>query len=250
MSEDFYGDARLYDRLFTETEQAVDFYREQAARQGGTVLELGCGTGRKLIPIAADGHRCTGLDLSPAMLAEAERKARELGVALHLIDGDMRSFDLQATFDLVVIAGNSLLHLDEPDDLLACLQAARGHLAPGGLLAFDVFNPSVQMLAEADGVRRRRDALSFIDPERGRVVVEVSEIYDAAAQVTRGLWSFSSDDEADFAQLRLEVRSIFPQELLQLLAASGLRVVDRFGDWTGSPFASGSPIQLLVCEAM
>lgn len=54
MSRRFYSDAKLYDRLFPGGEPAVDFYRAVAERQAGSVLELGCGTGRKLIPIASD----------------------------------------------------------------------------------------------------------------------------------------------------------------------------------------------------
>jgi SAM-dependent methyltransferase len=94
MSEQFYSDARLYDRLFPGGEQAVDFYRAEADRQGGCVLELGCGTGHKLIPIASDGHPCMGLELSPDMLAEAPRKADERGVETEWVQGDMREFDL------------------------------------------------------------------------------------------------------------------------------------------------------------
>src|SRR4051794_39403052 len=82
MSERFYSDARLYDRVFPGGEPAVDFYRSEADRQGGCVLELGCGTGHKLIPIAADGHPCTGLELSSDMLTEAQRKADERALAV------------------------------------------------------------------------------------------------------------------------------------------------------------------------
>src|SRR3954464_12481285 len=118
MSERFYSDGRLYDRLFPDGEPAVDFYRAEADRQGGSVLELGCGTGHKLIPIASDGHPCTGLELSPTMLAEVQGKADERGVAVEWLQGDMREFELGRTFDLVFIAANSLLHLHEPDDLV------------------------------------------------------------------------------------------------------------------------------------
>jgi SAM-dependent methyltransferase len=102
MSEQFYSDARLYDRLFPGGRPAVDFYRAEADRQGGSVLELGSGTGRKLIPIAADGHPCTGLELSPDMLAEAQRKAEERDAEVEWVQGDMRAFDLGRTFDLVL----------------------------------------------------------------------------------------------------------------------------------------------------
>jgi SAM-dependent methyltransferase len=235
MSEQFYSDARLYDRLFPGGEQAVDFYRAEADRQGGCVLELGCGTGHKLIPIASDGHPCMGLELSPEMLAEAQRKADERGVDVEWVQGDMREFDLGRTFDLVFIAANSLLHVHEAEDLVDCFRSVRRHLAPGARLVFDVFNPSVRMLAQADGVRRRRDALSFVDLDRGEVHVDVAETYDAAAQVTRGRWYFSTDSEPDFVVAPLEIRSIFPQELPLLLSLGGLRVVERFGDWSRAP---------------
>ncbi|MFG1909759.1 class I SAM-dependent methyltransferase [Kribbella sp. NPDC048928] len=249
MSERFYSDAALYDRLFPGGVQAVDFYRAAADRQGGCVLELGCGTGQKLIPIASDGHPCVGLELSPHMLAEARRKADERRVEVEWVQGDMREFDLGRSFDLVFVAANSLLHLHEADDLVGCFRSVRRHLAPGARLVFDVFNPSVRMLAQADGVRRRRDALSFVDPDRGVVHVDVAETYDAAAQVTRGTWYFSTATEADFAVAPLEIRSIFPQELPLLLSLGGLRVVERFGTWSRTRLTADAPLQLYVCEA-
>ncbi|MFF0267985.1 class I SAM-dependent methyltransferase [Kribbella sp. NPDC004536] len=248
MSEQFYSDARLYDRLFPGGEQAVNFYRAEADRRGGRVLELGSGTGQKLIPIASDGHLCTGLELSPGMLAEAQRKADERGVDVQWVQGEMCEFDLGRTFDLVFIAANSLLHLHEAEDLVSCFRSVRKHLARGARLIFDVFNPSVRMLAQADGVRRRRDALSFVDPDRGVVHVDVAETYDAGAQVTRGRWYFSTDSEVDFKVAPLEIRSIFPQELPLLLALGGLRVVERFGDWSRTPLTADAALQLYVCE--
>ena len=249
MSERFYSDARLYDRLFPGGEPAVDFYRAEADRQGGCVLELGCGTGHKLIPIASDGHPCTGLELSSDMLTEAQRKADERTLAVEWVQGDMRDFDLGRTFDLVIIAANSLLHLHETADLLSCLRSVRAHLAPGARFVFDVFNPSVRLLADADGVRRTRDALSFVDPDRGNVKVYFAETYDSAAQVTRGTWHFSTDVEPDFVVAPLELRSIFPQELPLLLSLGGLQLVERFGDWSGRPFTGDAAVQLCVCES-
>lgn len=248
MSQRFYADARLYDRLFPGGAQAVDFYRAEADRHAGHVLELGSGTGSKLIPIASDGHRCHGLELSPDMLTEARRKADESEVDVRWLQGDMRNFDLGRTFDFVFIAGNSLLHLHEIEDLLSCFASVRRHLAPGGRFAFDVFNPSVTLLAQADGVRRRRETLSFVDPRRGEVYVDVAETYDAAAQVTRGTWYFSTDSETDFAEAPLEIRSIFPKELPLLLSLGGLRPLERFGDWSRSALTADAALQIYVCE--
>ena len=155
--------------------------------------------------------------------------------------------DLGRTFDLVFIAANSLLHLHEAEDLVDCLRSVRRHLAPGARLIFDVFNPNVRMLAQADGVRRRRETLSFVDPDRG-VHVDVAERYDAAAQVTRGRWYFSTDSVTDFVVAPLEIRSIFPQELPLLLSLGGLRVIQRFGDWSRAPLTAAAALQLYVCE--
>lgn len=247
-TDPFYSDAQLYDRLFPGGAEVVQFYRSAAGERGGDVLELGCGTGHKLIPIAADGHRCTGLELSPAMLARARHKADERDVEVQWVQGDMRDFALGRSFDLVVIAANSLLHLHDTEDLVSCFRAVRSHLAPGGRLVFDVFNPDVRVLAHADGVRRRREALSYVDPDRGVVHVDVAETYDPVAQVTRGTWFFSTDAEADFVVVPLEMRSIFPQELPLLVSLGGLRVVERYGDWSRTPLTADAALQLVVCE--
>ncbi|MFC7359722.1 class I SAM-dependent methyltransferase [Nocardioides astragali] len=249
MSRSFYSHARLYDLMFPGGESAVEFYRDYADRHGGRVLELGCGTGQKLIPIASDGHPCVGLDFSSDMLSEARRKANERGVAVEWVQGDMRAFDLGRTFDFVFIAANSLLHLHEAEDLVSCFRSVRRHLAPGARFVFDVFSPSVRLLAEADGVRRARESLSFVDPDRGDVSVDVAENYDAPAQVTRGTWYLSTSSEPDFVVAPLEIRSIFPQELPLLVALGGLRLVERFGDWSGRPFGVDSPLQICVCES-
>ena len=154
VDEAFYSHPQLYDLMFPSDGPAVDFYRAEAARTGGRILELGCGTGHKLIPVASDGYSCVGVDLSTEMLAEARRKAGDRSVAVEWVQGDMTDFDLGRTFDLVFITANSLLHLHETDDLVSCFTSVQRHLAPGARFIFDVFNPSVRMLAGADGVRR------------------------------------------------------------------------------------------------
>ena len=93
---DAYGrtDARHCDfafGIFRSPSGDVDFYRGLARESDGPVLELGCGTGRVLLPIARDGIACTGLDSSEAMLEELRRK-RPPG-NLRLVRGSMRDFD-------------------------------------------------------------------------------------------------------------------------------------------------------------
>jgi SAM-dependent methyltransferase len=233
--------------LTVGTESKVQFYLDLATASGGSVLELACGTGTMLLPIAERDIACQGVDLSDDMLAQAQTKFDASGASAGLHAGDMTDFDLDDTFALVFVASNSLTHLHTPGDIVSCFRAARRHLAPGGRFAFDVFNPSVAILAAADGVRRERQR--FHDPERGEVRVDVEERYDSAAQVTRGVWYFSTEREADFFVASLEVRGMFPQELPLLIEAGGLRLLDRFGDFDRHPFTSDAPNQVCVCGA-
>ena len=247
MSEKFYANARLYDVLFgiaPGTKGA--HYLALAQASGGSVLELACGTGSMLIPIASSGIPSTGLDLSTHMLAEARRKLAEAGTHAKLLEGNMADFDLGEQFDLIFIAGNSVLHLHETHDLLNCMRCVRRHLNDGGRFAFDVFNPNVQILAAADGVRRERRR--FQDPERGEVRWETEAQYDPVAQVTREMWYFSTAEAPDFLATPLEMRSIFPQELPLLLEAGGFRLLERYGDFQGSAFAGDMPSQVCICE--
>ena len=250
MPGSLYSDARLYDLMFPQPGgpgSRAQFYLDLAATTGGPVLELGCGTGSVLLPIAERGIACQGIDLSSAMLARAREKFEARGVTAGLHVGDMTDFDLDERFGLVFVASNSLTHLHVADDVVSCFRAVRRHLTPGGRFAFDVFNPSVQVLAGADGLRRERRR--FADPERGEIRVDVEERYDAAAQVTRGIRYFSTDTEPDFVVSPVEVRSFFPQELVLLLEAGGLRLVERFGDVERAPFTGDAPSQVCICEA-
>lgn len=222
------------------------FYLDLAAAARPPVLELACGTGSMLLPIAAQGIACEGVDLSSDMLAAARAKFAAEGLSTPFHVGDMASFDFGRRFGLIFIASNSLLHLHAAEDIVRCFQSVRRHLDQGGRFAFDVFNPSVQMLAEADG--KRREMQRFHDPERGEVRVDVEERYDAVAQVTRGVWYFSAEREADFLTVSLEVRSIFPQELPLLVEAGGLRLLERYGDFSGSPFTNKARHQVCICE--
>jgi SAM-dependent methyltransferase len=245
-----YSSARLYDLMYPQPSglgSKAQFYLDLAVASGGAVLELACGTGTMLLPIAERGIPCQGVDLSGDMLAQARTKFEASGASVGLHEGDMTDFDLDARFGFVFVASNSLTHLHAAGDIVRCFRAVRRHLAAGGRFAFDVFNPSVQYLAAANGVRREMQR--FYDPERGEVRVDVEERYDAAAQVTRGVWYFSAEREPDFFVASVEVRSMFPQELPMLIEAGGLRLLDRFGDFERNPFTSETPHQVCVCEA-
>lgn len=245
MSDPFYSDPELYDLVFAPGGYGP-FYAGQAKLAGGSVLELACGTGQLLVPIARGGARAVGLDLSAPMLAAARARAAAEAAEVRLVEGDMRAFNLGERFALVYVARNSLLHLATVDDFLACLACVRRHLLPGGAFVFDVFNPDVGILARAPG--ERFPLMRVAHPRRGTVRIEATSDYDAATQVNRATWYFSTEDEPDFLVAPLHLRSVFPQELPLLLAAGGMRLESRHGDFAGGAFGSGSRHQVCVCR--
>jgi SAM-dependent methyltransferase len=245
MSDRFYSDPQLYELMFPSGPHAR-FYTEEAQRAGGPVLELACGTGQILLPIAQSGLRAVGLDLSPAMLRAARERLREASVPGEVVEGNMRDFDLGELFALVFVARNSLLHLHRIEDLLACFRSVLRHLQPGGAFVVDVFNPSVHLLARPAG--RRFPVMQIHHPERGEVTVEAEGEYDAAAQVKREMWYFSAPGQPDFWRAPLAVRNIFPQELPLLLAAGGFRIETLYGDLSREPFQGKSSRQVCICR--
>jgi SAM-dependent methyltransferase len=195
MQDDYEGPLALnYDALFDvmrDPSGDIAFYRGLAQEVGGPVLEIGCGTGRVLLPTAALGIPCVGLDASPAMLAVLRGKQPPANV--ELVQGRMESFDLgDRRFRLVTCPFRAFQHLLTVDAQLATLANIRKHLAPGGAFAFDVFDPKLAFLAAPtpddqerleltfvrDGVQTRRFSRTRVD--RANQILEVTFRFDPA----------------------------------------------------------------------
>ncbi len=140
--------AELYDPWSASVVEDVAFYLEEARRSGGPVLELGVGTGRIAVPIAADGIRVIGVDSSRAMLEICARRAALAGVDVDLRVGDLRKPPVTERVPLVICPFRSLLHMQTDEDRLSALGAAYNLLGPGGRLVFDVFAPDAADIAQ------------------------------------------------------------------------------------------------------
>lgn len=221
-----------------------NFYTELARRTGGPVLELACGTGRLSVPLAEDGHPVVGLDNSAAMLAAARQKAGEAAVEIEFVKGDMRSFDLGREFALVIVSCNSLSHLVTNEELTGSLRRIARHLAPGGLLAFDVVNPRLADLVRADRTSTRLDVL-----EGGTNGPAIEELlaYDPVSQVRVLQWLINGRDQHRRTE-EMRLRTIFPQELPLLLNTAGLELTARFGDFDGNPLTGDSLNQVCIAH--
>lgn len=230
-----------------EPSPAIDWFRAIARRTGGPILELGCGTGRVAIPLAQDGHDVVGLDRSEAMLARADRHARREGVALRLVEGDMRSFSFSEAFPLIAIPANTFLMLT-PDERWSCLARCREHLAETGLLAIDCFQPDPEQIVGRDGVVR--EDWTRHDPESGRDVTKFSSSYANVDQIDLRWWFEEVDDEGHLTrwQRAATLHYMYRREAELLFSAAGFDLEALHGDYDGSPAGPSSPKLLVVAH--
>ena len=241
-----YENPEIYDALLPVTEEQLHHYTELARLHPGDVLELACGSGQLIVPIAARVPSAVGLDTAEPMLTAARRRALDAGVSVDLRQGDMRQFELGRRFSLIFVARNSLLHLHDQEDFAFFFSAVQRHLAPGGILAFDIFNPDFLVLSRTE----RYAVLRASSASYGELTVEASSDYDAALQVNRATWFISTTRQPDAWVAPLHLRSIFPQELLALLAANRFRLERRDGDFRGGEFTGASAHQVCQCRPL
>ena len=137
--------AELYDAVYADCADIAFWQTVVPAVNAGPLLELGCGTGRVLLPLARTGHEVVGIDLSEPMLARGRTKLKEEPPVVRgrvtLLEGDMTSFDLGRRFAQIYCAFGSFHHLRTVEEQLACLERCRTHLLPGGTLVLDLINP-------------------------------------------------------------------------------------------------------------
>jgi SAM-dependent methyltransferase len=247
--------AEIYDSVVPYREREdVAFFVELAERSGGPVLELGCGTGRVLIPTAKSGIEIMGLDASEPMLNICREKLlRESddvqSKVMGLIHHDMRAFELGRKFSLVTIPFRPFQHLLTIEDQISCLSSIHKHLVGGGKLVLDIFNPSLLHLADSRYLQEHGEEPEFTMSD-GRKVVRRARIVwrDYFNQVTHNelIYYVKHDGalEERFVH-QFPLRYLFKAEAEHLLARCNFAVEALYADYDKSPYGSKYPGELI-----
>ncbi|HUW81880.1 MAG TPA: class I SAM-dependent methyltransferase [Phycisphaerae bacterium] len=232
----------------------LQFYLDYARQSRGPVLELGCGTGRICVPIAAEGIDVVGLDLSPAMLAICRRKLDaqpdRTRRRVRLLRADMADFVLRQRFGLIVVPFRAFQHLLEAEQQLACLRCVRRHLRPDGRFILDVFDPNYRMLAGPFPSEQVTDFdVTFGDGTR---LIRRSRIlgHEKSRQLQHVEFEFERhlpDGSVQASTAVFYMRCIFRPEAEHLLARAGLSVEHLFGDYRRTPYPPGNDL-IFVCR--
>ena len=249
--------AEFYDHIVPyQDRQDVGFFVEMAAEAGGNVLEVGCGTGRVLIPSARAGITITGLDLAEPMLQvcrtrlAAETEDVQQRVTLH--HADMRHFDLGQQFALVTVPFRSFQHLITVDDQLAALAAIRQHIQPGGKLVLDLFNPSLPYLVDESRLGEFGEEPEFTMPDGRRVArrtkIVSRDLTQQIQEVALIYYVTHPDGRRERQVHQFPMRYLFRYEIEHLLVRAGFTLEAVYADYDRSPYGAKYPGEL-ICVA-
>lgn len=246
--------ADFYDRWHKDYPQDIPLWLEYAKKFGSPVLELACGTGRVLIPVAREGIEISGLDSSGKMVKKAKenitKEPQEVQDRMKLITADMRDFQLDQKFNLALVIFNSFQHLMTIEDQDRCLRCVYRHLEDKGRLIITVFNPD---LTRPEGVIRRDGDPAVKDyPEKGdRLDISYYQFFNHREQKTdvHYLLDVQKPGKELFRRkITFTVHYFFPTEFERMLISNGFVVEDLFGDYNKSEFTRRSPFMIFVAK--
>lgn len=237
---------RYYDAENKGKDDDIALYLELAEQyQPDAILDIGCGTGRVMFPLAERGYTVHGLDNEPAMLerAEAIRAASpHLRERVILHEGDARTYQLDRRFDMILVPYNGLMHFHNQPDQIAVLDRLRGWLNDDGLLVLDLPNAGeIFATQETDALILDR---TFLEPESGHLVMQMSHSYlDRVTQLLRVQWIYdeiTADGAVHRTTAPLVLYYYFQSELRLLLERCGFAVEAIYGDTDYNPFEDGA----------
>ena len=246
--------AQFYDQVVPYRERPdIDFYLEEAGDSNGPVLELGCGTGRILLPIARAGIPITGLDMSTHMLDVCRQKLsnepRPVQEQVTLVEGDMRDFDLGESFHLITTPFRPFQHLLTVEDQLSCLDCIHRHLIPGGIFILDIFNPSLTYLTADNLDQEIEEEHPFTTSEGIKVrryhKITARDYHNQIQDVELIYYVTYPDGREERIVHAFPMRYLFRFEAEHLLARAGFEILDLYADFNRAPIGTTYPGELI-----
>jgi SAM-dependent methyltransferase len=246
--------ARYYDQIHSSLTADLPFILKLAQENGGPILDLGCGTGRLLFPLAQAGFPVVGVDNSPLMLAVANKRLaaqpEEVRALVTLWKKDMRSLvqdQTETKFTLALFSFNTLLHMRE-GEILGLLKRIAGLLTSGGKIFIDLENPF--LLAEIVDQNEAVFETSFMDAVTSKRVEQWSQSsLDSNTQTLTVTWQFRTQEkEPGTTIVEIVYHYLYPHQIALLLQLAGFRLLQISGSYEGEPFQEDSERLLLLAD--
>jgi SAM-dependent methyltransferase len=231
--------ARFYDAIHAQLTEDIPFVLELAVDAGGPILDLGCGTGRLLRPLAANGFEVVGVDDSAEMLARVDP-------TFNTYQADILTLDLpQKAFSLAIFSHNTAHHF-AAQQLDTVLGNVRAHLREAGWLLLDLANPYLMERVEDEAIFEVENV--FKEPDTQQVVEQYSRWHnDVAAQILQVEWQYRLED-GTILDTATAYHYIGEEALHALLVKNGFAEMMLFGDYDSNPFDEESQRMLVIAR--
>jgi SAM-dependent methyltransferase len=243
-------DAEFYDELLDGEMEDIPFWRDLLKQNPSSVLEVGCGTGRVLLPLLQEGCFIDGMDSSSRMIALLNKKVGRLGLAVDARVQSMEALDMGKTYGLIFIPGFSIQMVDSREVLKQALQRFYSHLEPGGRLAVSLFFPWEELGDDEPGDWRLRKKVKRADGTR--LDCHQFTIIDTDAQILIVKNRYTLLDK-DREKVEEEVRDIrllwfYPHEFHLLLEETGFQLLETYAEFRDEPMDECTPHAVFLAE--
>ncbi|MEM2880387.1 MAG: class I SAM-dependent methyltransferase [Candidatus Methanomethylicaceae archaeon] len=235
--------AKVYDIIYGGYKEDIEFYKREAKKASGKVLEVGCGTGRIYLELLKEGIDVYGIDISQCMLDELRTKAKALGVEPKVSLGDMRNFRLKERFALIIVPFRSFLYNLTSEDQLKTLKNFRRHLQKGGRLILNFFYPDIErmmsfgkesedLIVTDKGEYGLREKSYFVD-EINQIIETLAVVYKEGEVFWKGTYRYAL---------------IYKREFELLLRLAGFKKWEVYGGFDYRPLTSYKQEMVWIAE--
>ncbi len=224
----------------------LPFWLDLAAETRDPLLELGCGTGRILIPLAQAGHRVVGVDHDLTMLKYLQAHIPpHIKPVPFLVIADIRRFNLAMQFPLIILPCNTFSTLAE-NERMACLRRISKHLKPGGVFTVSIPNPDVMKNLPTRSAGQVEE--EFILPQTGNPV-QVSSTWHRTNATFRVTWIYDHllpDGRVERFPVETSHQMIPANAYLDEIKSVGMKVTGIYGDFDRTAYRQDSPDLIIV----
>lgn len=236
-------DAEFYDELLEGELDDLPFWKTLLTTHPGSALEVGCGTGRVLLPLLQAGHRVDGMDSSRRMIGLLQSKVADADLEVDARVQLMEELDMGKAYDLIFIPGFSLQMVDSRELVIESLRRFREHLNPNGKLAISIFFPWEELEEDEPGDWQLRKKVKR--PDGTRLLCHQTTIINPEDQslVVENRYRLLNKDRKllneEFRDNRL--LWFYPHEFHLLLEEGGFELLDTFSDFQDEPMDERTP---------
>jgi SAM-dependent methyltransferase len=234
-----YGErvADVYDEWYKPVDSGPEVALLTELANGGRALELGIGTGRIALPLAANGVEVHGIEASPAMVEQL--RAKPGGGAIPIVLGDMADVVVDGAFALVFVVFNTFFQLYSQDAQVRCFANVAKHLQPGGRFLVHTFVPDTSSVEAGERLSVREASL-----DRVRLDASVFDALEQRLDTTQVRIT-----ESGIRLVHAKLRFAWPPELDLMANLAGLTLEHRFATFDKQPFSAASAFQVSVYRA-